>query len=152
MGEPGRPCPPSRKCNILTICMCLQTFGGRFQADGRLSGQEVIETISCDQTANTCVIPVPAPGAALVFLSDDAQASVDPAATQTYRTTAVTNPAQTASIDPDALARSNGHTGDIPLSGTSKGGLTAETKPGDVVGAFFRGLVFDFTWPFVGST
>ncbi|KAI0742960.1 hypothetical protein C8Q80DRAFT_1109278 [Daedaleopsis nitida] len=128
-----------------------QTFGGRFQADGRLSGQEVIETISCDQTANTCVIPVPAPCAALVFLSADAQASADPAATQTYATTAVTNPAQTATIDPDTLAHSNGHTGGIPLSGTSKGGTTTNVKAADVAGAFFHGFVMDFSWPFMGS-
>ncbi|EJF60196.1 hypothetical protein DICSQDRAFT_171422 [Dichomitus squalens LYAD-421 SS1] len=100
-----------------------QTFGGRFAADGRLSGNEVIQTISCDQNANTCVVPVPAPGAALVFVSSDAQSSSDPSATQTYATTAVTNPAQNVNIDPTALANSNGRSGGTgPLAGTSKGG------------------------------
>ncbi|EJF60214.1 hypothetical protein DICSQDRAFT_155951 [Dichomitus squalens LYAD-421 SS1] len=72
-----------------------QTFGGRFAADGRLSGTEVIQTVSCDQAANSCVIIVPAPGAALVFLSSGAQASENPKVTHTYSTTAVTNPAAT---------------------------------------------------------
>ncbi|RPD77290.1 hypothetical protein L226DRAFT_505448 [Lentinus tigrinus ALCF2SS1-7] len=102
-----------------------QTFGGRFQVDGRLSGQEVIQTIKCDQSANTCVIPVPAPGAALVFVSNEAQASSDPKATQTYSTTSVTNVIQTLTIEPSVLSHSNGHSGNFPLSGTSKGGANA---------------------------
>ncbi len=65
---------------------------------------------------------MPAPGAALVFISGEAQAADDPKATQTYSTTAVTNPVATMTIDPTALAHSNGHMGDMPLAGTSKGG------------------------------
>ncbi|TBU40508.1 hypothetical protein BD309DRAFT_967384 [Dichomitus squalens] len=76
-----------------------QTFGGRFAADGRLSGTEVIQTVSCDQAANSCVISVPAPGAALVFLSSGAQASENPKVTHTYSTTAVTNPVATVTVD-----------------------------------------------------
>ncbi|OJT11294.1 Beta-glucuronidase [Trametes pubescens] len=97
-----------------------QTFGGRFQADGRLSGQEFIQTITCDQGANTCQIPVPAPGAALVFLSSDAQTNADPT-TMTFSTTAVTKAAETLTVAASALATSNGHGGKLPLSGTSKG-------------------------------
>ena len=93
--------------------------------DGRLSGQEVIQTINCDQSANTCVIPVPGPGAALVFISNDAQALSDPKASQTYSTTTVTNAIQTLTVEPSVLAHSNGHSGSIPLSGTSKGGANA---------------------------
>ncbi|KAI0744491.1 hypothetical protein C8Q76DRAFT_1775 [Earliella scabrosa] len=119
-----------------------QTFGGRFEADGRLSGTEAIQTISCDQSANICVVPVPAPGAALVFISGDAQASVDPSATQTYSTTAVTNPAQTLTIDPTALARSNGHGGKIPLGGTSKGGLRNAALRAQGPCASHRSVVF----------
>ncbi|KAI0673206.1 glycoside hydrolase superfamily [Trametes maxima] len=108
-----------------------QTFGGRFQADGRLSGSELIQTIACDQNANTCQIPVPAPGAALVFLSNNAQSGADPA-TMTFSTTAVTKAIETLTIDASALATSNGHAGKFPLSGTSKGssgGATALTVP-----------------------
>ncbi|PIL25780.1 hypothetical protein GSI_11530 [Ganoderma sinense ZZ0214-1] len=105
-----------------------QTFGGRFAADGRLSGTEVIQTINCDQSANTCTVTVPAPGAALVFVSAAAQAGDDPSATQTYSTTAVTNRVATMTIDPTALAHSNGHMGDMPLAGTSKGGANSATS------------------------
>ncbi|KAI0772364.1 hypothetical protein BD413DRAFT_612530 [Trametes elegans] len=106
-----------------------QTFGGRFQADGRLSGTEFVQTITCNQGANTCDIPVPAPGAALVFLSGDAQAATDPP-THTFATTSVTRGVPT--IDASALATSNGHGGRMPLSGTSKGssgGAGALTVP-----------------------
>ncbi|KAI0651078.1 glycoside hydrolase superfamily [Trametes meyenii] len=108
-----------------------QTFGGRFQADGRLSGTEFIQTIACDQNANTCQIPVPAPGAALVFLSSSAQSDAEPA-TMTFSTTAVTKAIETLTIDASALATSNGHAGKFPLSGTSKGssgGAIALTIP-----------------------
>ncbi|KAI0354193.1 hypothetical protein OH77DRAFT_1437562 [Trametes cingulata] len=112
-----------------------QTFGGRFQADGRLSGTEVIQTINCDTNANTCQIPVPAPGVALVFLSSDAQSAVDPSATATFATTAVTKTANTVTIDPSVLATSNGQSGsNRQLSSTSKGsssaGRTAGVAPG----------------------
>ncbi|KAI0659525.1 glycoside hydrolase superfamily [Cubamyces menziesii] len=106
-----------------------QTFGGRFQADGRLSGTELVQTITCNQGANTCQIPVPAPGAALVFLSNDAQASTDPA-TVTFSTTAVTKAIETLAIPSSALAKSNGHSGKVPLSGTSKGSSGGATALG----------------------
>ena len=65
---------------------------------------------------------MPAPGAALVFVSAAAQAGDDPSATQTYSTTTVTNRVATMTVDPTVLAHSNGHMGDMPLAGTSKGG------------------------------
>ena len=88
----------------------------------------MIQTVNCDQTANSCVISVPAPAAALVFLSSDAQASDNPKATHTYSTTAVTNPVATQNVDPTALAGSNGSSGDIPLAGTSKGGANGASR------------------------
>ena len=121
-----------------------QTFGARFHCDGRLSGTEDIQTIQCDTTANTCQIPVPAPGVALVFISSDAQGVTDPTTTQTYSTTAVTNPAQTLTIDPTALARSNGHGGKIPLGGTSKGGLRNAARRANGPHASCRSVVFTF--------
>ena len=127
--------------------ICPQTFGGRFAADGRLSGTEVVQTISCDQNANTCVIPVPAPGAALVFISSDAQSSSDPSTTQTYATTAVTNPAQSINIDPTALANSNGRSGGTgPLAGTSKGGANGA---GRILGGVSMRMLFTLASYFV---
>ncbi|KAI0830342.1 hypothetical protein BC628DRAFT_1416627 [Trametes gibbosa] len=112
-----------------------QTLGGRFEGDGRLSGTEVIQTIACDTNANTCQIPVPAPGIALVFLSSGAQSAIDPSASQTFATTAVTKTANTVTVDASVLATSNGQSGsDRQLSSTSKGsssaGRTAGVAPG----------------------
>ncbi|EIW56404.1 uncharacterized protein TRAVEDRAFT_72998 [Trametes versicolor FP-101664 SS1] len=122
-----------------------QTFGGRFQADGRLSGQEFVQTITCDQGANTCQIPVPAPGVALVFLSSDAQTNADPT-TMTFSTTAVTKAAETLTVAASALATSNGHGGKLPLSGTSKGSSGGATAIGvplslSLASLFFGALV-----------
>ena len=109
----------------------IQTFGGRFECDGRLSGTEVIQTISCDTSANTCQIPVPAPGVALVFLSSSAQGETDPSQTQTYATTAVTKSANTVSVDASVLATSNGQSGkDRSLSSTSQGSSDARRTVG----------------------
>ncbi|TBU40507.1 hypothetical protein BD309DRAFT_870161 [Dichomitus squalens] len=138
-GEPNAT-PASVKVKYLTapsvaekqqVFWANQTFGPRFQVDGRLIGQEIIKEIPCDQTANTCTIPVPAPGAALVFLSSDAQNNADSVVTQTYSTTSVTNRLATATLFPSAIAQSNGHRGaDFPLSGTSQGGeTTAKNLP-----------------------
>ncbi|CDO77500.1 Glycoside Hydrolase Family 79 protein [Trametes cinnabarina] len=121
-----------------------QTFGGRFQSDGRLSGTEFVQKITCNQGANTCQIPVPAPGAALVFVSRDAQSSGDPT-TVTFSTTAVTKAIETLRIASSALATSNGHSGgDFPLSGTSKGskgGASALRIPLTLVLASFMGAL-----------
>ncbi|TFK83593.1 glycoside hydrolase family 79 protein [Polyporus arcularius HHB13444] len=103
-----------------------QTLGGRFASDGRWQGDLDIQTVQCDQTQNMCQIKVPAPGAALVFFSDEAQA----AATgdndiATFVTTAVTKTKNTVTVDPSVLATSNGDSGKSRLSnmgGTSQGG------------------------------
>ncbi|EIN05129.1 glycoside hydrolase family 79 protein [Punctularia strigosozonata HHB-11173 SS5] len=100
-----------------------QTFGGSFESDGRLVGDLDIETVNCDTGNNVCQISVPAPGFALVFLSDDALTDADQASTvQTFSTTAVTKTVNTATIDASVLATSNGHSGkDRKLGSTSKG-------------------------------
>jgi hypothetical protein len=36
-----------------------QTFGGFFESDGRPTGQEDIQTVQCDTTAQTCTVDVP---------------------------------------------------------------------------------------------
>ena len=104
-----------------------QTLGGRFQVDGRWKGAEVVQTVPCDQTTNACTIRVPAPGVALVFISDDAKSavsSIDSQPTATFSTSVATRAQQTASIDPSVLATSNGMNGTYRgkgIYGTSKG-------------------------------
>jgi hypothetical protein len=67
-----------------------QTFGGNFESDGRLQGTEDVQTVQCDTTAKTCSVKVPAPGFALVFLSDSAQTETSGAPSMTFATTALT--------------------------------------------------------------
>ncbi|EJD02698.1 uncharacterized protein FOMMEDRAFT_140601 [Fomitiporia mediterranea MF3/22] len=89
-----------------------QSFGGPFESDGRMQGQEMIYTYQCDQANNVCAIPVPAPGAALVFLNSDALSESGPKTTQTFATTAAaTAAANTATVDQAVLATSNGRGG-----------------------------------------
>ncbi|KAJ7240550.1 hypothetical protein C8J57DRAFT_1438946 [Mycena rebaudengoi] len=101
-----------------------QTFGTSHNVDGRLKGAPDVRAISCDTTANTCLIPVPAPGFALVFLADSAFTDVGEVAPMTYSTTAYTKTHNTARVDPTVLANSNGNSGrlwDQHLGSTSQG-------------------------------
>jgi len=86
-----------------------QGYGAKKTNDGRLKGDEQITTVNCDQNANTCVIHVPAPGAAVVFLNSNVNPKVDPA--NTYSTTAYTQTYNTIRADPSLVAHSNGHNG-----------------------------------------
>ena len=83
--------------------------------------------MQCDQAAGTCPIKVPAPGFALVMLTDEAAAGSEPLATQTYATTAHTKTQNTATIDQGVLETSNGHSGkDREMGGsTSRGSANA---------------------------
>ncbi|KAI0370682.1 hypothetical protein BV20DRAFT_1071415 [Pilatotrama ljubarskyi] len=103
-----------------------QTLGGRFQVDGRWKGTETVQTIPCDQSTNSCQVKVPAPGVALVFVSDSAQKqAAAPESASTYPTTVVTKTANTVTIDPSVVATSNGRGGKSRgsnLGGTSQGG------------------------------
>ncbi|KAK7024767.1 hypothetical protein R3P38DRAFT_2530271 [Favolaschia claudopus] len=98
-----------------------QTFGGIFESDGRPMGQEDIQTVNCDTTAQTCTVDVPAPGMALVFLTDDALTETKGAPATTFSTTVLTKTRNTATIDPAVLSTSNGNRFDShELAGTSK--------------------------------
>lgn len=110
----------------------MQTFGGKFSSDGRLQGEEQIVTVNCDTTTGICPIRVPAPGFALVMMSDAAAQGSEPLATQTYSTTAVTKTGNTATVDVSVLATSNGHSGKDRLSAgsTSKGSSGAGRAAG----------------------
>ncbi|KAF8056971.1 glycoside hydrolase family 79 protein [Lyophyllum atratum] len=111
-----------------------QTFGNKFEVDGRPKGELKITKIPCDQTANLCRVPLKAPSFALVFLTDPTATTQDaPAAT--FKTTALTKTINTASVDPLVLATSNGQ------SGKERAKL-GSTSPGSVSGVEgFRALV-----------
>ncbi|KAJ7583134.1 glycoside hydrolase family 79 protein [Mycena floridula] len=89
-----------------------QTFGTKFTVDGRLKGDLNVVSINCDQNANTCQIPVPAPAFALVFMSD----GIETPSPTTFATTAYTKLHNTATIDAQVLQTSNGHSGADRLS------------------------------------
>ncbi|KAF4611688.1 hypothetical protein D9613_003767 [Agrocybe pediades] len=114
---PGAGVPSSVKVKYLeaesvsskyNITWAGQTFGNKFEVDGRLKGELNVTTIQCEQAANVCRIPVHAPGFALVFMSDSDAANLGQA-TQTYATTAGTRLSNTATVAPEVLATSNGH-------------------------------------------
>jgi hypothetical protein len=114
-----------------------QTFGGVYESDGRLQGEEHIQQVSCNQAANTCQISVPAPGFALVFLNSNS--NVETVSAMTFSTTAYTNTENTATVGPSVLATSNGHSGKdrADLGSTSSGsrpnGATSVSLGPDVI-------------------
>ncbi|CAK9784638.1 hypothetical protein CC85DRAFT_325945 [Cutaneotrichosporon oleaginosum] len=84
-----------------------QTLGYSFASDGRLYGATETQEFACHN--GECVVPVPAPAIAIVYLSPDAlyESTPEPQATQTYATTA--QPFGTFSIDfMGAMATGNG--------------------------------------------
>lgn len=101
----------------------MQSFGANFESDGRLNGALDVKTVTCDTNANTCQIQVPAPGFALVFLTDDGLSEVTPQKPQTFSTSSMTKTANTVTVDPSVLATSNGHgaANRNTLGSTSKG-------------------------------
>ncbi|KAI0299017.1 glycoside hydrolase family 79 protein [Multifurca ochricompacta] len=105
-----------------------QTFGNNFESDGRLQGNQNVTTVHCDQTANTCSIPVPAPGFALVFLTSAALSAISPSSTATYPTTALTRTGNTIYIDPSLLATSNGHSGMENVRGATSPGSSSAAR------------------------
>ncbi|KIM82064.1 glycoside hydrolase family 79 protein [Piloderma croceum F 1598] len=94
-----------------------QTFGGNFASDGRLMGQQYIQTIACN--GGSCKVKVPAPSFALVFLSDKALSESDNGASQTFSTSLQTKTLNTATINPSVLATSNGHKGFAKVGGST---------------------------------
>ncbi|KAF5335013.1 hypothetical protein D9758_016183 [Tetrapyrgos nigripes] len=125
-GDTGQPAstPSSIKVKYLSASSVSQkanfTWAGQ-TSDGRPMGEEYIQTIQCDLTSNTCQILVPTPSFALVFLNDKPlEESMDGGNGEggevtMYSTTAVTKTMNTAKIDQEVLATSNGHwAGDLP--------------------------------------
>lgn len=97
----------------------MQTFGGYYESDGRLTGTEYVQTVACDQNANTCQIKVPAPGFALVFFTDAALSESENPSQQTFATTVQTRTVNTATIGVDVLATSNGGRGKSDYKGST---------------------------------
>nr|GAT61181.1 predicted protein [Mycena chlorophos] len=98
-----------------------QTFGGFFESDGRPMGDEDVQTVQC--AAGSCNVTVPAPGFALVFLTDDALSESENggAPSVTFSTTIKPKGRNTVTVDPSLLATSNGNRfADHELAGTSK--------------------------------
>jgi len=109
-----------------------QYFGGApFASDGRIEGTEFIYEFACDTTNNVCPITVPAPGAALVYLSDQAQTETEPTGTVTFATS-YTKGHASATLDPSVLATSNGRGGQSfnGLGSTSPGSSSGATRIG----------------------
>ncbi|QRV75317.1 glycoside hydrolase family 79 protein [Ceratobasidium sp. AG-Ba] len=110
-----------------------QTFGEQFGSDGRLRGDLVTEEIQCEAAAGSCPIVVKAPSAVLVFLNDQtlADSSPPPEGPQTFATTAATKLHNTATIDQQILATSNGRGG-----GKWGGGILGSTSVRSANGAW----------------
>jgi len=119
-GQTGQPngTPPSVRVKYLSaasvaqkdnITWAGQSFGNNFESDGRLKGDLDVRTVECAN--NICQVQVPAPGFALVFLTDNAYSESTPQSTQTFPTTVQSRVRNTATIDPSVLATSNGSNG-----------------------------------------
>lgn len=79
----------------------------------------MLQTVICNTAVNTCSIKVPAPGFALVFLSEPtlAQLGVNQ---QTFATTVQqTRTINTVTVAPGALATSNGNRGEAQYMGST---------------------------------
>ncbi|KAF9529145.1 hypothetical protein CPB83DRAFT_853311 [Crepidotus variabilis] len=139
------------------IAWANQTFGAFFDSDGRPKGTEAIQTITCSDYS--CPIRIPAPGAALVFLSSSMSSSSDSqpdpvsvTAPMTFSTTVVTKLHNTATVDPGVVATSNGHSGQQfsqePLLSSSWGSAKSAGYKNIVPEAAFTSVVFwvSFLW------
>ncbi|KAF8064391.1 glycoside hydrolase family 79 protein [Lyophyllum atratum] len=119
-----------------------QTFGDNYASDGRPMGTENITIVPCPNSI--CVIRVPAPSYALVFLTDSAFTETGGAPSTTFSTTFRTQVRNTVSVDPAVLATSNGHTamgGKGKLGGTSDGANGAGGGVGPGVGTVWAVVV-----------
>lgn len=122
-----------------------QSLGPMLQSDGRLNGTLNVTTVQCDQSANTCSIPVPAPAFALVFLTSDSLKAVSPTSTLTFPTSAMTSTGSNIYINPNMLATALGHSGmENVLGATSPGSLsgasTLHTTLSGVIALFVSAL------------
>ncbi|KAF9484212.1 glycoside hydrolase family 79 protein [Pholiota conissans] len=132
-----------------------QTFGGNFQSDGRPIGTENITSVPCNTgTQGACTIHVPAPGAALVFLSGSGAAQDTAGApSQTFSTSTVTKAHNTVTIDAASLATSNGGRHD-QLGSTSAGSAKSAAQSrrnAGIGGVVALGLEIFVGWVVAGA-
>ena len=86
-------------------------------------GDEDIQSVQCNQGANTCTVNVPAPSFVLVFLNDNALSEVESGPSTTFATTVTTKTHLT--VAQAVLETSNGHhLSQQVLGSTSKGSLS----------------------------
>lgn len=95
-----------------------QTMGPSFTSTGVLRGDVQTDTIQCEN--GNCVIPVPAPAVALVFLSQEALDASTPGEEAAPFATTIIGTGD-ATVDPRVLETSNGRNGD--KGSTSKGSI-----------------------------
>ncbi|KAJ7691770.1 glycoside hydrolase family 79 protein [Mycena rosella] len=112
-----------------------QTLGTIHEVDGRFKGTLDVVTIACNTGANTCLVPVPAPAFALVFL-----AAAPDITTATFSTSTYTNAAGTATVPASVLATSNGMLGMDETLWSTSAGSTENAAHGQLSVDF--GLVF----------
>ena len=120
-----------------------QSLGANFKSDGRLQGELSVVNVPCDTATNTCTITVPAPGFALVFLNDKAYTDSTPSRESvTFATTAYTRTVNTATIDPQVLETSNGHSGKdrANMRSTSKGSSSGTALRVGLINILLAGL------------
>jgi hypothetical protein len=95
---------------------------GSYLSDGRLHGDVQTSTVQC--SGGNCVVPVPAPAIAVVYLSDDAlrlssppQGSAGSAGAQGFQFETTVVGWGSATVDPRVMETSNGQNGPDGLSG-----------------------------------
>lgn len=123
-----------------------QTMGDQYGSDGRLTGTESTQTITC--SAGVCNIPLKAPSFALVLL-DGVNAVANPTeATQTFATSVQTKlSGGTVVVPPSVLSTSNGRGGSqeiFNVGGTSfqKPVMSGAMRP--VIGVALVGVASAF--------
>jgi hypothetical protein len=68
-----------KRCSHTNNSSHAQTFGGVFESNGQPQGALDVQTVAC--AAGKCAVSVPAPGAALVFLTPQALQASTPTST-----------------------------------------------------------------------
>jgi hypothetical protein len=99
---------------------------GSYSSDGKLHGDIVTQTITCQNAL--CIVPVPAPAIAVVYLTDQALALSSPqdASRSAFETTVVGW--GSATVDSKALETSNGQNGPNGESGRNNKAVSGEGR------------------------
>ncbi|KAJ7592275.1 hypothetical protein C8J56DRAFT_781260, partial [Mycena floridula] len=95
-----------------------------YESDARLKGDIDVKAVTCN--GKNCIVIVPAPPMALVFLSEQALWESDAGTTVPFSTTVFTKTLNTATVNASILATSNGHQGFT--EGEGNGGSTSRSS------------------------